>query len=98
MGFPSWLSGKESTCQCRRHGFNPWVRKIPWRKKQQPTPVTLPGNSHGERSWQLQSMGSQKDRYDLELNNNNNKEVGVETRRRGDSIHVDRLNKRLNAY
>ena len=32
-GVPWWLSGKESTCQCRRLGFNPWVRKIPWRRK-----------------------------------------------------------------
>ena len=28
-----WLSGKESACQCRWHGFNPWIRKIPWRRK-----------------------------------------------------------------
>ena len=28
-GFPWWLSGKESTCQCRGHGFNPWSKKIP---------------------------------------------------------------------
>ena len=31
-------------------GFDPWVRKIPWRTAQQPTPVFLPGESHGERS------------------------------------------------
>ena len=31
-------------------GFDPWVRKIPWRKKWQPTPVLLPGKSHGQRS------------------------------------------------
>ena len=31
--FPRWHSGKESTCQCRRHKFNPWVRKILWRRK-----------------------------------------------------------------
>ena len=30
--------------------FDPWVRKIPWRRKQQPTPVLLPGKSHGQRS------------------------------------------------
>ena len=30
--------------------FNPWVGKIPWRKKWQPTPVLLPGKSHGRRS------------------------------------------------
>ena len=30
-------------------GFDPWVGKIPWRRKWQPTPVTLPGKSHGQR-------------------------------------------------
>ena len=46
-------SGKESTSQCRRHKrfrFNPWVRKIPWSRKWQPTPVFLPGKFHGQRS------------------------------------------------
>ena len=46
-------SGKELTCQCRRHkrfGFSPWVRKIPWKRAWQPTPVFLPGESHGQRS------------------------------------------------
>ena len=38
------------SCQCRRHRFNPWVWKIPWRRKWQPTPVSLPGESHGQRS------------------------------------------------
>ena len=33
----------------KRLGFNPWVRKIPWRRKWQPTPVLLPGKSHGQR-------------------------------------------------
>ena len=36
--------------QCRRCGFDPWVRKIPWRGKWQPNPVSLPGESHGQRS------------------------------------------------
>ena len=36
--------------QCRRRGFDPWVRKILWRRKWQPTPVFLPGKSHGQRS------------------------------------------------
>ena len=49
-GLPWWLSGRESTCQCRRHGFNPWVRKIPWRRKWQSTPVFLTGKSHGQRN------------------------------------------------
>ena len=43
---PRWLSGKESACKCRRQGFNPWVRSIPWRRKWQSTPVFLPGKSH----------------------------------------------------
>ena len=52
MGFPAGASGKELTCQrrrCRRRRFNPWVRKIPWRRAWQPTPVFLPGESHGQR-------------------------------------------------
>ena len=53
MGFPTWLSAKESTCQCRRQRrfvFNLWVRKIPWKRKWQLTPVFLPGKFHGQRS------------------------------------------------
>ena len=53
QGLPSWYSGKESACQCRswkRHRFIPWVEKIPWSWKWQPTPVFLPGESHGQRS------------------------------------------------
>ena len=50
LGLPRWLSAKESACQCRRHGFDPWVGRIPWRRKCQPTPVFLPGKSHGQRS------------------------------------------------
>ena len=34
----------------KRHGFDPWVGKIPWRRAQQPTPVVLPGESHGQGS------------------------------------------------
>ena len=47
---PWWLNGKESTCQCRRWEFDPWIGRIPWRGKWQPTPVFLPGKSHGQRS------------------------------------------------
>ena len=35
---------------CERPGFNPWVRKISWRRKWQPTPIFLPGKSHGQRN------------------------------------------------
>ena len=34
----------------RRPGFDPWVGKIPWKRKQQPIPIFLPGESHGQRS------------------------------------------------
>ena len=56
-GLPRWQSGKENACQCRRHGFSSWLRKIPWRKWQR-TPVFLPGKSHGQRSL-VGYMGSQ---------------------------------------
>ena len=36
LGLPRWCSGKESICQCRRCGFDPWIRKIPWRRKCNP--------------------------------------------------------------
>ena len=48
-----WVSGKEYTCRwwiLSRCWFNPWVRKVPWRRKWQATPVFLPGKSHGQRS------------------------------------------------
>ena len=48
-----WLSSKESACQCRRckrRRFDPWVRKVPWRRKWQPTLVFSPWKSHGQRS------------------------------------------------
>ena len=50
--FPDGASGKESACQCRRckrWKFNPWVGKILWWRKWQPTPV-LPGKSQGQKS------------------------------------------------
>ena len=53
IGSPGGASGKEAACTCRRHrrrGFDPWVGKIPWRRARQPTPVFLPGESHGQRS------------------------------------------------
>ena len=50
LGFPSGTSGKEPACQCRRHRFDPWVGKMPWRRAWQPSPVFLPGESHGQTS------------------------------------------------
>ena len=46
-----WLSGEESTWQCRSLRFDPWVTKMPWRRKWELTPVFLPGKSHGQ--WSL---------------------------------------------
>ena len=49
-GFPGGTTDKEPVCQCRRRkrgGFDPWVRKSPWRQAWQSTPVFLPGESHG---------------------------------------------------
>ena len=61
-------NGKESACQGRRpkrHGFHPWVGKIPWRRAWELTPVFLPGESHAQRSLAgyIQSIGSQRDRH-----------------------------------
>ena len=60
-GFPQGASGKEPACQCRIHGrwgFNLWIERIPWRRAWQPTPVFLPGESHGQRSLEAY-IGSQ---------------------------------------
>ena len=50
-GLPRWHSGKESTYQCRRHGFHPWVGKVPWRRKWQPTQYSCLGNPMDTRAW-----------------------------------------------
>ena len=50
LKLPWWLSCKESASQCMRRGFDPWVQKIPQRRKWQPTPVFLSGKSHGQRN------------------------------------------------
>ena len=53
MGFPDDANGKEPAFQCKRPKrlrFDPWVGKIPWRRKWQPTPVFLPGESHAQRT------------------------------------------------
>ena len=52
---------------CRRHGFDPWVRKIPWIVKWQPTPLFFPRKSHGqkEEAGRLQSLGLQKSSHNL---------------------------------
>ena len=49
-GFPGGSEVKVCGMPETRVGFDPWVGKIPWRRKWQPTPVLLPGESHGGRS------------------------------------------------
>ena len=52
-GLLGGAGGKEPICQRRRpkrHRFDPWVRKIPWRRARQPTAVFLPRESHGQKS------------------------------------------------
>ena len=48
--FPGGSVGKEPACDVGDPGSNPWVGKIPWRRKWQPTPVFLTGKFHGQRS------------------------------------------------
>ena len=53
MGIPRGAAGREPSCQRRSlkgRSFSPWVGKIPWRRAWHPTPVFLPGESHGQRS------------------------------------------------
>ena len=71
--FKSWTNWAVKLCfiyhmhiQCRRHGFNPWVGRIPWRRKLQSTPVFLTGKFHGQRSLVGYSpWGHKRVRYDL---------------------------------
>ena len=64
---PWWLRGKKSACPCRICGFNPWVGKIPWRRKWKPTPVSLPGKFHRQRSLvaTVHGVTKESDRHDL---------------------------------
>ena len=49
-GFPGGSDDKASACNAGGPGFNPWVGKIPRRRKWQPTLIFLPGESHGQRT------------------------------------------------
>ena len=58
---PRWLSSKESASQCRRHGFDPWVGKIPWTRKWQPLQDSCLGNSTDRGAWQATVHGGLKE-------------------------------------
>ena len=60
-----WLSGKQSTCQCRRPGFNHWVGKIPWRRMITHSSILAWEIPWTEETGWLQSMGSQKSQTQL---------------------------------
>ena len=75
IGFPRWFSGREFTCQCRRNKFYPWVMKNPWSRKWQPTPVFLPGESHGQRSLVGYSPKGHTESDTAEQKHNNDKHV-----------------------
>ena len=75
-GLPWWLGGKESACQCKRRRFDPWVRKITWRRKWHLTPVFLPGKSHGQRSQTGYSpRGGKESDMTEKLNNNTGERI-----------------------
>ena len=65
-GLPKWCTGKKSTCQYRKHKkcgfrFDPWVGKIPWRRKWQAAPVFLLEKFHGQRSLVVYSPWGHKE-------------------------------------
>ena len=62
---PRGLSSQESAYRRRRHRFNSWVGKMPWRRKWQPAIVSLPGRSHGQRSLAGYSPQGRRVRHDL---------------------------------
>ena len=63
---PWWLRWYSVCLQCGRLEFNPWVGKIPWRRKWQSTPLLLPGKSHGWRSLEGYSLwGCKRVGHDL---------------------------------
>ena len=72
LGFPGGSDSKESSCNAAP-GFDPWVRKIPWRRKWQPSPVLLPRESHGQGSLAVYSpcMTSQRVGHDWVMKTTN---------------------------
>ena len=95
-GIPRWLSSQESAYQSRRCRFHSWVRKIPWRRKWQPTSVFSSGRSHGQGSlgghgpWDRKRVG-----HDLAIKKPQRETVSQakwtqEQRHRGESGSVQR--------
>ena len=64
IGFQKPDAIKLAICTCRKCRFDPWTRKMPWRRKWQPTPVLLPGKFHGQRGLADYSCGAARVRHD----------------------------------
>ena len=65
---PCSSDNKISARECRRPRFNPWVRKVPWKRKWQPTPVFLPREFHGQKSLGSYSLWDQRAGHDWVTN------------------------------
>ena len=52
LGFPGGTGGKEPTCQCRGHGFDPWVKKIPGEGNGYPLQYSCLENPRDRKAWQ----------------------------------------------
>ena len=64
LGFPGGTSGKEPACHCwrhKRHGFDPWVRKIPWRRECYPLQYSCLENSMDREAWWVTVHGVAKE-------------------------------------
>ena len=68
---PWQLGSKDPTCQCKRHGFNTWVGRFPWRRKQQPTQCSCLENAITGEPGALQSLGWQESGTSQQLNTDN---------------------------
>ena len=93
-GFPGGSVVKKSAysavdcLQCRRCRFDPWVGKIPWRRKLQPTPVFLHGKSRGWRSLAGHSPGVSRVGHDLVINHHHYAEELLSIYSAYNSLHL----------
>ena len=90
-GPPRWLSGRESAYQCRRCRFDPWVGRIPWRRRWQPILTFLPGKAHGQRSLaDCSPWGHKESGRTCQLNNKQHALQELRSRRPHSLPHIQR--------
>ena len=87
-GFPGGTSDKEPTCHCRRRGFDPWVGKMPWKRKWHLTAVFLPGKCHGQRGLVGYSPWGHKELDTTEQLSTIQHEVQEGSQREGERKHL----------